>query len=131
MDGRLVIEATAVGADTQFAAMVRLVEQAQTQKARAQRLADHIAGVFVPVVFVIAGLAGAAWLVSGAGADRAFSVTLGVLVIACPCALGLATPTAMMVASGRGAQLGSLSRGTGHWKPSGASTPWCSTRPAR
>lgn len=111
MDGRLVIEATAVGADTQFAAMVRLVEQAQTQKARAQRLADHIAGVFVPVVFVIAGLAGAAWLVSGAGADRAFSVTLGVLVIACPCALGLATPTAMMVASGRGAQLGIFIKG--------------------
>ncbi len=111
MDGRLVIEATAVGADTQFAAMVRLVEDAQAQKARAQRLADRIAAVFVPVVFVIAGLAGAAWLLSGAGADRAFSVTLGVLVIACPCALGLATPTAMMVASGRGAQLGIFIKG--------------------
>ncbi len=111
LDGRLVIEATAVGADTQFAAMVRLVEEAQAQKAGAQRLADRIAAVFVPVVFVIAALAGAAWLLSGAGPDRAFSVTLGVLVIACPCALGLATPTAMMVASGRGAQLGIFIKG--------------------
>ncbi|WP_134426173.1 heavy metal translocating P-type ATPase [Mycobacterium ulcerans] len=111
LDGRLVIEATAVGTDTQFAAMVRLVEEAQAQKARAQRLADRISAVFVPVVFAIAGLAGVAWLLSGAGADRAFSVTLGVLVIACPCALGLATPTAMMVASGRGAQLGIFIKG--------------------
>lgn len=111
LDGRLVIEATAVGADTQFAAMVRLVEEAQAQKARAQRLADRISAVFVPVVFAIALAAGAAWLISGAGADRAFSVTLGVLVIACPCALGLATPTAMMVASGRGAQLGIFIKG--------------------
>ncbi|PJE19257.1 MAG: copper-translocating P-type ATPase [Mycobacterium sp.] len=111
LDGRLIIEATAVGADTQFAAMVRLVEEAQAQKARAQRLADRISAVFVPVVFAIALLAGAGWLISGAGAERAFSVTLGVLVIACPCALGLATPTAMMVASGRGAQLGIFIKG--------------------
>ncbi|OBK94874.1 cation-transporting ATPase [Mycobacterium asiaticum] len=111
LDGRLVIEATAVGADTQFAAMVRLVEEAQAQKARAQRLADRISAVFVPIVFAIALLAGAAWLLGGAGAERAFSVTLGVLVIACPCALGLATPTAMMVASGRGAQLGIFIKG--------------------
>ncbi|OBK45473.1 heavy metal translocating P-type ATPase [Mycobacterium kubicae] len=111
LDGRLVIEATAVGADTQFAAMVRLVEEAQAQKAGAQRLADRISSVFVPVVFAIATLAGAGWLISGASADRAFSVVLGVLVIACPCALGLATPTAMMVASGRGAQLGIFIKG--------------------
>lgn len=111
LDGRLIIEATAVGADTQFAAMVRLVEEAQAQKARAQRLADRISAVFVPVVFAIAVLAGTAWLISGAGGERAFSVTLGVLVIACPCALGLATPTAMMVASGRGAQLGIFIKG--------------------
>ncbi|KZS60286.1 heavy metal translocating P-type ATPase [Mycobacterium ostraviense] len=111
LDGRLVIEATAVGADTQFAAMVRLVEEAQAQKAGAQRLADRISAVFVPVVFAIAIVAGGCWLLSGAGADRAFSVTLGVLVIACPCALGLATPTAMMVASGRGAQLGIFIKG--------------------
>lgn len=111
LDGRLIVEATAVGADTQFAAMVRLVEEAQAQKAGAQRLADRIAAVFVPTVFTIAGLAGAAWLIAGASPDRAFSVALGILVIACPCALGLATPTAMMVASGRGAQLGIFIKG--------------------
>ncbi|RFD24639.1 heavy metal translocating P-type ATPase [Mycobacterium uberis] len=108
LDGRLVVEATAVGGDTQFAAIVRLVQDAQARKARVQRLADRIAAVFVPTVFVIAGLAGAVWLVAGTSPDHAFSVMLGVLVIACPCALGLATPTAMMVASGRGAQLGIL-----------------------
>ncbi|MGB8389115.1 heavy metal translocating P-type ATPase [Mycobacterium sp.] len=110
-DGRLIVEAAAVGADTQFAGMVRLVEEAQAQKADAQRLADRIAGVFVPVVFVIALVTAGGWLLSGAGADRAFSAALAVLVIACPCALGLATPTAMMVASGRGAQLGIFLKG--------------------
>ena len=111
LDGRLVVEAAAVGADTHFAGMVRLVEQAQAQKAGAQRLADRIAGVFVPAVFVIAALTAAGWLFAGAGADKAFSAALAVLVIACPCALGLATPTAMMVASGRGAQLGIFLKG--------------------
>lgn len=111
LDGRLVVEAAAVGADTQFAGMVRLVEEAQAQKADAQRLADRIAGVFVPAVFVIAALTLAAWLSAGAGADKAFGAALAVLVIACPCALGLATPTAMMVASGRGAQLGIFLKG--------------------
>ncbi len=110
-DGRLIIEAAAVGADTQFAGMVRLVGEAQAQKADAQRLADRIAGVFVPVVFAIALLTAAGWALSGAGPDRAFSAALAVLVIACPCALGLATPTAMMVASGRGAQLGIFLKG--------------------
>lgn len=111
LDGRLIVEAAAVGADTHFAGMVRLVEEAQTQKADAQRLADRIAGVFVPAVFVIAALTAAGWLLGGAGADRAFSAALAVLVIACPCALGLATPTAMMVSSGRGAQLGIFLKG--------------------
>ncbi|TGD87019.1 copper-translocating P-type ATPase [Mycolicibacterium sp. CH28] len=111
LDGRLIVEAAAVGADTQFAGMVRLVEEAQAQKADAQRLADRIAGVFVPAVFVIAALTAGAWLLAGADADRAFSAALAVLVIACPCALGLATPTAMMVASGRGAQLGIFLKG--------------------
>ena len=111
LDGRLIVEAAAVGADTQFAGMVRLVEEAQAQKADAQRLADRISGVFVPAVFVIAGLTAAGWLLAGAGADRALSAALAVLVIACPCALGLATPTAMMVASGRGAQLGIFLKG--------------------
>ncbi|MCX2930562.1 heavy metal translocating P-type ATPase [Mycobacterium sp. CVI_P3] len=111
LDGRLIVEAAAVGADTQFAGMVRLVEEAQAQKADAQRLADRVAGVFVPVVFVIAALTATGWLLAGADVDRAFSAALAVLVIACPCALGLATPTAMMVASGRGAQLGIFLKG--------------------
>jgi cation-transporting P-type ATPase A/B len=111
LDGRLIVEAGAVGSDTHFAGMVRLVEEAQADKADAQRLADRIAGVFVPAVFVIAALTAAGWLISGAGSDKAFSAALAVLVIACPCALGLATPTAMMVASGRGAQLGIFLKG--------------------
>ena len=111
LDGRLVVEAAAVGADTQFAGMVRLVEQAQAQKANAQRLADRIASVFVPCVFAIAALTATGWLIAGGEPARAFSAALAVLVIACPCALGLATPTAMMVASGRGAQLGIFLKG--------------------
>nr|WP_081287525.1 heavy metal translocating P-type ATPase [Mycobacterium asiaticum] len=111
LDGRLIVEAAAVGADTQFAGMVRLVEQAQAQRADAQRLADRIASVFVPCVFGVAALTALGWLAAGGGADRAFSAALAVLVIACPCALGLATPTAMMVASGRGAQLGIFLKG--------------------
>lgn len=111
LDGRLIIRATAVGADTQFAAMVRLVEEAQTQKATAQRLADRIAAVFVPTVFSIAVLTALGWFIAGADSDQVFSAALAVLVIACPCALGLATPMAMMVASGRGAQLGIFLKG--------------------
>ncbi len=111
LDGRLIVEAAAVGADTQFAGMVRLVEQAQVQKANAQRLADRIAAVFVPCVFAIAVVTTVGWLIAGGELDRAFSAGLAVLVIACPCALGLATPTAMMVASGRGAQLGIFLKG--------------------
>ncbi|MCB9441323.1 MAG: copper-translocating P-type ATPase [Mycolicibacterium sp.] len=111
LDGRLVVEAAAVGADTQFAGMVRLVEEAQAQKADAQRLADRISAVFVPVVLVIAACTLAGWLLAGADVDKALGAALAVLVIACPCALGLATPTAMMVASGRGAQLGIFLKG--------------------
>lgn len=111
LDGRLIVEAAAVGADTRFAGMVRLVEEAQAQKADAQRLADRISAVFVPAVFAIAGLTAVGWLLAGADTNRAFSAVLAVLVIACPCALGLATPTAMMVASGRGAQLGIFLKG--------------------
>lgn len=111
LDGRLIVEAAAVGADTQFAGMVRLVEDAQAQKADAQRLADRIAGVFVPIVVAIAIVTAAGWLIAGSAPDAAFSAALAVLVIACPCALGLATPTAMMVASGRGAQLGIFLKG--------------------
>lgn len=111
LNGRLVIEAAAVGSDTKLAGMVRLVEQAQGGKAQAQRIADRIAGIFVPCVFVIAVLTCGAWLFAGAGVDHAVSAALAVLVIACPCALGLATPTALMVASGRGAQLGIFLKG--------------------
>lgn len=111
LDGRLIVEAAAVGADTRFAGMVRLVEEAQTEKANAQRLADRVASVFVPVVFALSALTAIGWLLAGTGAAHAFSAALAVLVIACPCALGLATPTAMMVASGRGAQLGIFLKG--------------------
>jgi len=111
LDGRLIVEAAAVGADTQFAGMVRLVEEAQAQKAESQRLADRIASVFVPCVFAIAALTALGWALAGAGPDKVFASALAVLVIACPCALGLATPTAMMVASGRGAQLGIFLKG--------------------
>ena len=111
LDGRLIVEAAAVGPDTQFAGMVRLVEEAQAQKADAQRLADRISAVFVPVVFAVSALTAVAWLLAGGGVDRAVAAALAVLVIACPCALGLATPTAMMVASGRGAQLGIFLKG--------------------
>jgi heavy metal translocating P-type ATPase len=111
LDGRLIVEAAAVGADTQFAGMVRLVEDAQADKADAQRLADRIASVFVPCVFAIAVLTVIGWLLAGGGPEQAFAAALAVLVIACPCALGLATPTAMMVASGRGAQLGIFIKG--------------------
>jgi Cu+-exporting ATPase len=109
--GRLVVRATRVGADTQLAQMARLVEDAQNSKAAVQRLADRIAGVFVPVVIVLAAGTLAFWLGSGRGATAAFTAAVAVLIIACPCALGLATPTALLVATGRGAQLGVLIRG--------------------
>ena len=104
--GRLVVRAVSVGADTQLAHLVALVEQAQSQKAAIQRLADRICGVFVPAVLVASGLTLVGWLAAGAAAEQAFSAALAVLIIACPCSLGLATPAALMVACGRGAQLG-------------------------
>ncbi len=109
--GRLVVRATRVGADTQLAQLARLVEEAQAGKAQAQRLADRISGVFVPFVIVLALATLGFWLVTGAGASVAFTAAVSVLIIACPCALGLATPTALMVGTGRGAQLGLLIRG--------------------
>ena len=109
--GRLVVEATSVGADTQLARMARLVEQAQHGKAAAQRLADRISAVFVPVVIGIALLTLGGWLATGGNPAAAFTAAVAVLIIACPCALGLATPTALMVGTGRGAQLGILIRG--------------------
>jgi P-type Cu+ transporter len=111
VDGRLVIRATSVGSDTQLAHMVRLVEEAQNQKAAVQRLADRISSVFVPVVLVIAVGTLGAWLLVGGSSELAFSAALSVMIIACPCALGLATPTALLVASGRGARLGIFFKG--------------------
>ncbi|MCX4828510.1 heavy metal translocating P-type ATPase [Streptomyces sp. NBC_01016] len=109
--GRLVVEATRVGADTQLARMAKLVEDAQNGKAAAQRLADKISAVFVPVVIALAIATLGFWLGNGAGWTAAFTAAVAVLIIACPCALGLATPTALMVGTGRGAQLGVLIKG--------------------
>ncbi|WP_245940470.1 MULTISPECIES: heavy metal translocating P-type ATPase [Brevibacterium] len=109
--GRLVVEATRVGADTQLAQMARMVEDAQTGKAGAQRLADRISGVFVPIVIALAVATFGFWAGTGAGLTPAFTAAVAVLIVACPCALGLATPTALMVGTGRGAQMGILIKG--------------------
>ncbi|MFE5540145.1 heavy metal translocating P-type ATPase [Streptomyces sp. NPDC056492] len=109
--GRLVVEATRIGADTQLARMARLVEEAQNGKAEVQRLADRISGVFVPVVLVLALGTWVTWLLITDNPTAAFTAAVAVLIIACPCALGLATPTALMVGTGRGAQLGILIKG--------------------
>ncbi|WP_420311675.1 heavy metal translocating P-type ATPase [Streptomyces sp. YS-B37] len=109
--GRLVVAASRVGADTQLARMARLVEDAQNGKAEVQRLADRISGIFVPVVLLIAVATFGAWLAVTGDTAAAFTAAVAVLIIACPCALGLATPTALMVGTGRGAQLGILIKG--------------------
>ena len=109
--GHLVVRATRVGEDTRLAQIGRLVAAAQTGKAPVQRLADRISAVFVPVVLVLAAGTLAVWLLSGASAQAAFTAAVAVLIIACPCALGLATPTALLVGTGRGAQLGVLIKG--------------------
>lgn len=109
--GRLVVRATRIGSDTQLARMARLVEDAQSGKAEVQRLADRISGVFVPVVIAVAVATLAAWLGAGFPVTAAFTAAVAVLIIACPCALGLATPTALLVGTGRGAQLGILIKG--------------------
>ena len=109
--GRLVVEADRVGADTQLAQMARLVEEAQTGKAPVQRLADRVSSVFVPIVIALAIGTLVGWMVATGDAERSFAAAVAVLIIACPCALGLATPTALLVGTGRGAQLGMLIRG--------------------
>ena len=109
--GRLVVRATKVGADTALAQIARLVEAAQSGKAPVQRLADRVSAVFVPVVIGVALATLAGWLLAGSTAADAFTAAVAVLIIACPCALGLATPTALMVGTGRGAQLGILIKG--------------------
>ncbi|MGN6380324.1 MAG: heavy metal translocating P-type ATPase [Gaiellales bacterium] len=110
-DGRLVVRATGVGADTALAQIVRLIDRAQSGKAPVQRLADRVSAVFVPIVLALSLATLIAWLAAGASTEAAFTAAVAVLIIACPCALGLATPTALMVGTGRGAQLGVLIRG--------------------
>jgi P-type Cu+ transporter len=111
VDGRLVVRASRIGSDTQLAQMARLVEDAQNGKAKAQRLADRISGVFVPIVIALSVATLAFWIGTGGSVAAAFTAAVAVLIIACPCALGLATPTALMVGTGRGAQLGILIKG--------------------
>ncbi len=109
--GRLIVRATKVGAHTQLAQMARLVEEAQNGKADVQRLADRVSAVFVPIVIVLSLVTLAVWLLTGNPVQTAFTAAVAVLIIACPCALGLATPTALLVGTGRGAQLGILIKG--------------------
>jgi Cu+-exporting ATPase len=109
--GRLVVRATRVGADTQLAQIARLVTEAQSGKAAVQRLADRVSGVFVPAVMALAVATLAGWLLAGQPAGPAVAAAVSVLIIACPCAMGLATPTALLVGTGRGAQLGILIKG--------------------
>jgi Cu+-exporting ATPase len=109
--GRLVVEATKVGSETALAQIARLVEEAQGSKAPVQRLADRVSAIFVPIVLALAVLTLVGWLLVTGEADRAFTAAVAVLIIACPCALGLATPTAIMVGTGRAAQLGVVIRG--------------------
>ncbi|MGW5377279.1 heavy metal translocating P-type ATPase [Nocardia sp. NPDC003999] len=109
--GRIVVRATRIGSDTQLAQMAKLVEDAQTGKAQAQRLADRISGIFVPIVIALSVATLGFWLGTGGSVAAAFTAAVAVLIIACPCALGLATPTALMVGTGRGAQLGILIKG--------------------
>ena len=109
--GRLLVRATRVGGDTQLAQMARMVEDAQSGKAEIQRLADRISGIFVPVVIAVAAIVLGAWIGAGFPLEAAFTAAVAVLIIACPCALGLATPTALLVGTGRGAQLGILIKG--------------------
>ena len=111
VDGRLMVQATRVGSDTQLAQMALLVEDAQNGKAQAQRLADKISAIFVPIVIALSVATLGFWLGTGGSVAAAFTAAVAVLIIACPCALGLATPTALMVGTGRGAQLGILIRG--------------------
>ncbi|WP_432560357.1 heavy metal translocating P-type ATPase [Granulicoccus sp. GXG6511] len=110
-DGRLIVQATRVGEETQLAQIARLVSDAQTGKSQAQRIADRISAVFVPIVIGLALVTLIGWLVAGAGAGFAFTAAVAVLIIACPCALGLATPTALLVGTGRGASAGILIKG--------------------
>jgi Cu+-exporting ATPase len=111
MNGRIVVRATRVGAETTFARMAKLVREAQATKAPVQKFADKVSSIFVPTVFVISALTLVGWLYFDGDASKAFTAAVAVLIIACPCALGLATPTALMVGSGRAAQMGIVIKG--------------------
>ena len=111
LTGRIVVQATRIGADSTFAQMTRLVRDAQATKAPVQKLADRVSGVFVPTVIVISIATFVVWWVMGDDISQAFTAAVAVLIIACPCALGLATPTALMVGSGRAAQMGIVIKG--------------------
>ncbi|MEI6198394.1 MAG: heavy metal translocating P-type ATPase [Actinomycetota bacterium] len=111
MNGRIVVRATRVGAETTFARMAKLVREAQATKAPVQKFADKVSSIFVPTVFIISALTLAGWLYFDGNASKAFTAAVAVLIIACPCALGLATPTALMVGSGRAAQMGIVIKG--------------------
>ncbi|WP_449276665.1 heavy metal translocating P-type ATPase [Leucobacter sp. GX24907] len=121
-NGRLEVQATSVGAHTQLAQMAVLAEQAQARKARVQTLVDRITTYFVPAVIALSIVVGASWMIAGASFERSFAVGISVLIIACPCALGLATPTALMVGIGRGASLGILVKGQDALEASGTIT---------
>ena len=109
--GRLIVEVTRVGSDTELSRIARMVEDAQNGKAQAQRLADRVSAIFVPVVIGLSLVAFAGWLIAGGSLEQAFTAAVATLIIACPCALGLATPTALLVGTGRGSQLGIIIRG--------------------
>jgi len=111
MNGRIVVRATRVGAETTFARMAKLVREAQATKAPVQKFADKVSSIFVPTVFIISAATLAGWLYFDGDASKAFTAAVAVLIIACPCALGLATPTALMVGSGRAAQMGIVIKG--------------------
>ena len=111
MNGRIIVRATRVGAETTFARMAKLVREAQATKAPVQKFADKVSSIFVPTVFIISGFTLAGWLYFDGDASKAFTAAVAVLIIACPCALGLATPTALMVGSGRAAQMGIVIKG--------------------
>ena len=128
--GYFKMQATKVGDDTTLAQIVRLVDEATSSKAPIAKLADKVAGVFVPTVIGIALVAAAVWLVLGYGVEFALSIGISVLVISCPCALGLATPTAIMVGTGKGATNGILIKSAEALEPA-TLILWCWIRPAR
>lgn len=128
--GSFTFRATRVGADTSLAKIIQLVEDANATKAPIARLADKVAGVFVPVVFVISAATFVVWMALTGSINEALTSAVAVLVISCPCALGLATPVAIMVGTGKGARWAFCSRAPRRWRTCAAWAPWCSIRRA-